>query len=111
MQQASLLNANHTAFTNLPPGAEGHFLLHFYAVVARLLANLRTAHMLEQGTKYFEQFPFLDGYQQMLGSYLPAGLPSHQALSWWDTAIANWETQSSCHLPLRALVDEVGLSI
>ena len=39
MQQASLLNANHTAFTNLPPGAEGHFLLHFYAVVARLLAS------------------------------------------------------------------------
>lgn len=99
------------AFANLPQGAESHFLLHFYAVLARLLANLRSAHLAAEQTKYFEQFSFLDGYQRMLSAYLPGNLPANEEGNWWNTAIAQWEAQSSCHLPLQALTDEVDLGI
>jgi hypothetical protein len=123
MQQATPLDSDHTnhadhngytkntTLTDLPPGAEGHFLLHFYAVIARLLANLRTAPTEDAQAKYFEQFPFLNGYQRMLRSYMPGGVAAEEEGSWWDAAIAGWDAQSSFHLPLQALIDEADLSV
>src|SRR5215467_11442492 len=112
MQQPLDTNqAKSAGYSNLPQGAEGHFLLHFYAVIARLLANLCSAPAQEAGEKYFEQFPFLSGYQRMLRSYIPDEVLAEEEGSWWDSAIEQWEKQSPYHLPLQALRDEAGLSI
>jgi ATPase family associated with various cellular activities (AAA) len=97
-----------TVFANLPHGAEGHFLLHFYAVIAQLLAHLRT---MENGNHYFEQFPFLAGYQATLRSYVPGELPPAMEGTWWDAQIAQREAQTAEQLPIRTLITEAGLSV
>src|SRR5437660_11822887 len=111
MQNFTPVQAQHP-FANVPCNAEGHFLLHFYAVVARLLAHLHAAGVNMKEGNRFEQFSFLASYQAALRSYHPtdASEPSPAAEGvWWDTHIAAWESQLDGHLPLRVLVDEDGL--
>ncbi len=109
------LAAVQNPFANVPRSAEGHFLLHFYAVVARLLVHLSAAGVGEgEGKKEgnsFAQFSFLAGYQTVLQSYYPAAMSPQSTGAWWDTHIADWEQYLEGHLPLRALVDEAGLSV
>jgi hypothetical protein len=112
MQNFTPVQAQHP-FANVPCNAEGHFLLHFYAVVARLLAHLHAAGVdMKEGNR-FEQFSFLAGYQAALQSFHPSdsteSSPATEGV-WWDTHIADWESQLDGHLPLRVLVDEAGLS-
>jgi hypothetical protein len=115
MQQPLDANQGKSAtYPNLPQGAEGHFLLHFYAVIARVLANLRAthpAHGEEESATYFEQFQFLKGYRRMLDAHLPGQLSPNEELVWWDAAIAQREEQSVCHLPLQALVEEADVGL
>jgi len=101
------------AFANLQQGAEGHFLLHFYAVMARVLANLRATHAAQEEGRatYFEQFQFLNGYQRMLDAFPPDELSPNEGLAGWDDVIAQWEEQSAYHLPLQALVDEADVGL
>src|SRR5438876_9641566 len=102
MQDAPPVSSD-SVFAHIPPGAEGHFLLHFYAVIARLLAHL---HIVGDSGKdgsgregverrpaqgpYVEQFPFLAGYQAALNAYLPGGAEPGGAINlapteaWWD---------------------------
>ena len=96
-------------FGDLPPGGEGHFRLHIYAVVARLLAHLRSLGAAGAGEGYFAEFPFLAGYGAALGAWQPGGLSPAAAVAWWDARIAGWETATGDRLPLRALVEEAGL--
>src|SRR5437867_3710504 len=99
-------------FVNVPPTAEGHFLLHFYAMVARLLAHLYAAGMGEKEDNHFRQFSFLAGYQAALRTYYstePTGQSPAMEGAWWDTHIADWESHHAGHLPLWALIDELGL--
>ncbi len=115
MQDISALSATHdyseTQALHIPIDAEGHFLLHFYAVVARIVAHLYLAGADEKERHtYFSQFPFLSGYQQMLHAYTPVGLTSEMESAWWDMQIVQMEAQTVAHLPLRALRDEAGLS-
>jgi hypothetical protein len=105
------LTASNSIFANLPSGAEGHFLLHFYAVVARLLAHLRGTETGAKGGTHFEQFSFLTGYQNALSAYLPADLSVTEESAWWDAQIMRWEAKTRDHLPLRALIEDAGLSI
>ena len=114
MQQVTSPNTDqtdHPVFASLAPGTEGHFLLHFYAVIARLLANLRNASTQVVGEQYFERFPFLSGYQRMLHSFMADSIPPEEEGHWWDSAIEQWEKQSSYHLPLLALREEAGLNL
>jgi len=124
MQDAPPVSSD-SVFAHIPPGAEGHFLLHFYAVIARLLAHL---HIVGDAGKdgsgregfekrsaqgpYVEQFPFLAGYQAALSAYLPGGAINQAPTegAWWDEQIARWEAETPGHLPLRTLVEEAGLS-
>jgi len=108
--QSTTINIESSSRLAIPSGAQGHFLLHFYAVVARLLTHLSMTSKGEKNVKYFEQFPFLAGYQSALNTYVPPGLSVSESGAWWDTQIASWEAQTVGHLPLRALVDEAGLS-
>ncbi|MFL5628558.1 MAG: ATP-binding protein [Ktedonobacteraceae bacterium] len=110
---ATMKKINLLPFANVPCSAEGHFRLHFYAVVARLLAHLHAAGLDEKKDNGFEQFSFLAGYRAALQSYHPTAATGPSPAiegAWWDTQIAAWESQIDGHLPLRVLVDEVGLS-
>ena len=91
----------------LPPGAEGHFRLHVYAVVHRMLANLRIAGGNEGG--YFDAFPFLSGYERSLRARHPQGLSDDEIDRWWSGQIADWERATSGHLPLPTLAATLGL--
>lgn len=104
------LAAVQNPFASLPRNAEGHFLLHFYAVVARLLAHLQTTGTSEQESTPFTRFPFLAGYRASLLAYLPTEPASPTQEAWWDTQIAEWESHIDGHLPLRALLDQAELS-
>lgn len=98
--------------TTIPSGAHGHFLLHFYAVVARILARLEGSGAGEQNGAhggYAERFPFLASYRSMLGSLAPTEVTSGAQEAWWDAQIAAFEARTHEHLPLRALVDDAGL--
>jgi hypothetical protein len=92
---------------SLPAGAEGHFRLLVYGVMARLLANLRAADAAAAG--YLSAFPFLAGYDAALRSLCPPGLNDTQAVRWWDGQLATWEDDDRPHLPLRALRESQGL--
>ena len=97
------------AIASMPSGAEGHFLLYFYAVIACMLAQLRTTRTGAGNENIFERFHFLSGYQAALSSHMPTGLEPDQESAWWDVQIARFEAETISHLPLRALVDEIGL--
>lgn len=107
MQERLSINS---ASANLPSGVEGHFVLYLYAVVARILARLRTAEIDGEHTKVFEQYPFLSDYQSRISAYLPSGLTPVKAYAWFDAQIVRFEAETISHLPLRALVNEIGLS-
>lgn len=97
-------------FASLPRNAEGHFLLHFYAVVARLLAHLQSAGTSNQENNRFAHFPFLAGYQAALLSYHPTLLSPASEEAWWQAQIAEWESHVDGHLPLRALLEQADLN-
>jgi ATPase family associated with various cellular activities (AAA) len=107
----------HTPFTNLPRTAGGHFMLHFYAVVARVLSALQSAPFLErndekQTASLFEKLPFLAGYQTMLMTIQAMESPSTSSPNgdWWDAQITDWEDHVTAYLPLHALAREAELS-
>lgn len=97
-------------FADVSPDSEGHFRLHFYAVVAGLLAQLRVTSTPEQANQLLEPFPFLAGYQAALQTYQPEGLSPAEVRTWWESQIAAWESRITGHLPLRALVEALGLN-
>src|SRR5215468_1873176 len=107
--QPAIAGATFNGTPHVPAGAQGHFLLHFYAVVARVLERLSIAATGERNGAYFERFPFLVGYQSVLASLAPDGIAAlHTA--WWEAQIAAWEARTAVHLPLRELVEGTGLS-
>src|SRR6266496_1383866 len=96
-----------TFLTRLPAGAEGHFLLHFYAAISRLLTH---PYVSGGDQQHFVQLPFLTSYRATVQSWMPEGLDPAHAGVWWDEQIAHWEKQTAAHLPLRVLATEAGLS-
>lgn len=96
-------------FASLPPGVEGHFRLHIYALVTRLLAHVRRAVANDPATNWFERFPFLGGYDSALRALEPPGLPEGELCDWWERCIAEFEAHTTDHLPLRALVEGMAL--
>jgi hypothetical protein len=103
-----------TEFTGrpaIPSGAQGHFLLHFYAVVSRILARLEGAGAGEQNGIYAERFPFLATYRSILHALAPGEVPQSAQVAWWDARIASFEAQAHEHLPLRAFIDAAWLDM
>jgi len=99
------------SLVDMPPTPAGHFLLHFYAVIARLLIHLLGSETDEKNAERSKQFPFLEGYRTALRSYLSPELPPEEEGPWWDVQIAHLESQTAEHLPLRALIEEAGLGM
>lgn len=104
---------------------QGHFLLHLYAVIARILSHLGVNNTDAGDTEshLFEQFPFLAGYHTMLHTIVPGDIANEAQNKWWETYILQWEAQAAAttedivqpqeplHLPLKALREEMGLSL
>ncbi|GAB4525686.1 MAG: ATP-binding protein [Anaerolineae bacterium] len=86
-----------------------HFQLYFYSMLAQMLRNLQDAQGTAQLDGLVVRFPFLKGYQQIITSLEPAGLPREHAQKWWEQSITSWETRHPEHLPLRALVRMIGV--
>jgi hypothetical protein len=86
---------------------EAHFRLYFTSVVARLLVQLEANREAFGGV--LAASGFLDSYQALLASQLPPDVPLAASPAWWDEQIAAFEHMTFEHLPLRALVTEVGL--
>src|SRR6185312_9972925 len=99
-----------SASTKTSSSAEGHFLLYFNAVIARMLTNLSTLETANGENIPFEQFPFLVDYRNMLHMSMPAQLSTAMEDTWWEEQITNMEAQTPDHLPLRTLQVEAGLS-
>ena len=108
---AQNVRTSDATFANLPEGPQGHFLLHFYAVIARILAHL---DMGETDAKHLEQFPFLLGYRTLLAACVHGEFSTTVSDAWWETHIAHWEAETIAtadHLPLQALREEAGLRL
>jgi hypothetical protein len=102
---------SHRLAADLPPGAAGHFRLSTYAVLARVLAQLRAAkrstlsHLFTDDEEALERrFPFVAAYHDALDAYQP-DLPARSIVEWWDGQAAAWEADDTTHLPLRALAE------
>jgi hypothetical protein len=97
-----------TAFEHVPRTRQGHFLLHFFAALQRLLHYIsRLQQLIDQDLQEsLTRFPFLRGYLVEIERALPAGQPWEDAAGWWEREIGAWEQTIDQHLPLRA-VDEL----
>src|SRR5213080_1409538 len=99
--QSTTISIESTSRPPIPSGTQGHFLLHFYAVIARILARLEGAEGSEQNGMYADRFPFLATYRSILRAYIPGKMPLSEQVVWWDAQIAAFEAQAHEHLPLR----------
>jgi hypothetical protein len=93
------------AFDHIPPTAAGHFLLHFYAAVDRLIACLRrlTEVAGKDWADVSERYPFIGGYLAEIYMVTPEQADGAETGGWWEDTIAGWEAEITEHLPLRAL--------
>jgi hypothetical protein len=100
------------AFAGLPPSAESHFRLFYYAAVFHIISYLqRLASVM--GTLYntpSHSYTFLKGYEKELRGCMPVGLTEEDALLWWWEQIREWEESARVRLPLRELARHTGLS-
>jgi hypothetical protein len=94
-------------FGNWQRTAAAHFRLYFFAAVSHLLHQLTLT--VGSAAQIFDQYPFLKGYALERDKYEPAGLDAGSARVWWEKTLADWERESNCHLPLRALREGFGL--
>lgn len=103
--------AEPNTFDHLPRTPAGHFVLHVYAAVFRLIhQNHRLCEA--NGTtldEIFARFPFLAGYFVEMRDAMPDDLTWEEATMWWQQQITAWEEGFAEHLPLRAMAEETGL--
>jgi len=88
---------------SLPPGAAGHFRLHFLATVATLLRQLEATYA-EPG-EVLRRYAFLAGYADDLA----ANAAPFSDARWWREALAAFEAAEPGHLPLRSVARWAGL--
>ena len=101
------------AFEHVPRTVQGHFLLTFYAAVYRLIRYMRRLSQAEgvDLAAYFERYPFIAGYFDQVKQVTPDDIAWEDASAWLEEETASWEASTAVHLPLRALVEETGLSL
>ena len=100
------------AFASLPPDAESHFRLFYYAAVLRITCHLRQLARAD-GPSYeqlIRPFKFLKGYEEELRACVPEGLDEESARGWWGAQTRAWEEGVRGRLPLRELERRLGLS-
>lgn len=85
----------------------GHFVLHLYAAVFRLLHGVHNLSRAEDGAfeATLERFPFLAAYLEEMRDVLPAEPTWEDAAVFWRESILDWEGRCSEPLPLAELGD------
>jgi hypothetical protein len=101
-------NPAHTVFVHVPTTAEGHFRLHFFAAIFRVINHLRRLAELrgDDLEESLEKYVFLAGYFSEMRQYLPDEITWEEALTWWEEEITAWEENCEKHLPLKALTEK-----
>jgi hypothetical protein len=94
-------------FASLPGSAATHFKLCFLAAVLHVLDQLSSNLGSLDGA--LEQFPFLGDYIEEIERLGCTDAPSATATEEWIGAIRRWELAVGTHLPLRALIESLGL--
>lgn len=92
-------------FDSIPRTARGHFLLHFYGAVLRLVQYIERAKALGGGwpRRPGSRYPFLAHYRAEIDRFLPKELADADAVAWWEEQIAAWQAQAASYLPLANL--------
>jgi hypothetical protein len=97
------------AFESVQRTPRGHFLLHFYGAILRLITYVERSGALkanEQGGSQPEGgYRFLQHYREEVQRFLPQDLPLEKAVFWWEAQITDWQQGIDGHLPLAALED------
>lgn len=97
-------STDQNVFGHLPGTPRGHFVLHLYAAVFRLLGHFSrlSAFGGQKLEQVFERYPFLAKYYDEMKKFMPEGSSWSEAAAWWRDEITAWEEQSAEHLPLAA---------
>ncbi|HSN76451.1 MAG TPA: hypothetical protein VL334_15350, partial [Anaerolineae bacterium] len=92
-------------FDSIPRTPRGHFLLHFYGAVLRLLAYVERNGVLANTGKGTPEgdYLFLRHYREEVRHLLPEGLALEEAVPWWEDQVAAWQQGVPDPLPLAAL--------
>ncbi|MCA1564731.1 MAG: ATP-binding protein [Acidobacteria bacterium] len=98
-------------FADFAATPANHFKLYVFAAVARVLEQVAQSFGTIEAA--YEQFPFLEGYDEELEGRAPAHLACGEdeggAHEWWREAIRLWEEGTEARLPLRALRETAAL--
>jgi hypothetical protein len=110
-RETRLADEREHPFADFAATPANHFKLYVFAAVARVVEQV--AQSFETVEAAYEQFPFLEGYNDELEGRAPAHLGCEEergAHAWWQEAIRAWEEGTTeTHLPLRALRDAAAL--
>ncbi len=106
------VSASVADFSAIPYSQRGHFQLHFYASVLRLMAYIERMHAMggKSLEEFFQRYPFLAHYRKEMGRYLTPGCSAVSAIRAWEAGMSTWEADCPLRLPLVALarLDAVG---
>jgi len=100
------------AFEHVPRATRGHFLLHFYAAVDRLIRFVSQVALPDDDNALrhcVERFPFIAGYLAEIRQYLPPTVAGEDGAAWWEGQITDWEAAADGYLPLRALTTDAAV--
>lgn len=95
-------------FDDIPATAAAHFDLFFLAASANL--TRRAIQFFGTREAVFNEFPFLQIYDERLAGREPDDLEDEKADQWWSENLLAWEKKCATHLPLRALREKLALS-
>ena len=98
-------------FDSIPPTPNGHFLLHFYGTILRLLRYIDRMGAFGEGSQagLNAQFPFLAHYREQIELFLPPGIPPEKAVTWWEEEVGSWQARVPVYLPLTGLEGMKGI--
>ncbi|MGA7733165.1 MAG: ATP-binding protein [Chloroflexia bacterium] len=95
-------------FHSIQYGPRGHFLLHFYGAVLRLLNYVDQTGALSDGRlrrphRPGGRYPFLAHYREEIERFVPKHVPLMEAVTWWEEQVTDWQAGRQGNLPLVAL--------
>ena len=108
VKKFKLIVPENEPFEDVQPTPAGHFDLFYLAAAAELMRRLEKFYGTRQAV--FEEFPFLQNYDERLAGREPDDLTDETADEWWENALLEWEKKCETHLPLRDLREKFGLA-
>jgi ATPase family associated with various cellular activities (AAA) len=95
-------------FADVPQTARGQFDLYFLAAAAQLIRQLAINYATREAL--FDEFPFLQTYDERLAGREPDDLSDEKADDWWENALHFWQSDNSKLLPINVLLKTFGFS-